>query len=315
MKLQTMRLIEQPGKLLDRPWLQFLQLVHVDTISCSAYIPAADKTEGRFRIAKVARMLTYIISVWECRNFWLSLVVNDLHLRYRRSVLGVGWSLAHPLATTLVLGSVFHVIFDRPIREYMPCLLCGLGCWAYLTGVITQGCQTYINAEPYIRQHTLPLAVYPLRTTLGVMINFLIALVLVVILSMGLRGWAKTPDMGALILALPVLLAFGWSMGVLAGFVNVVFRDTQHILDVVFQIMFYLTPIIYPIEVLAKTPVGSIVAFNPLTPFIDLIRDPVINGCPASPATWSSAVVITLILGVLASLSLSQQQRRVILYL
>jgi len=260
-------------------------------------------------------MLAYVVDIWKCRNFWLSLVVNDLRLRYRRSVLGVGWSLLHPLATSLVLGSVFHVIFHRPIREYLPYLLCGLGCWSYLTGVITQGCQTYIQAEPYIRQHPLPLAVYPLRTTLGVLIHFLIALVLVFGLSMGLRGWDKAPDFGALILALPILLAFGWAVGSLAGFVNVAFRDTQHILDVVFQILFYLTPIIYPVDVLAPTPVGCVVAYNPLVPFIDLIRDPVINGCPASLATWSAATLITLTVGTVAALSLSLQQRRVILYL
>lgn len=260
-------------------------------------------------------MLAYIGTVWECRNFWLSLVVNDLHLRYRRSVLGVGWSLAHPLATTLVLGSVFHVIFDRPIREYLPCLLCGLGCWSYLTGVITQGCQCYIQAEPYIRQHTLPLAVYPLRTTLVVLIHFLIALLLVVALSMGLRGVSKAPDLGSLALALPILLAFGWSVATLAGFANVAFRDTQHIMDVVFQIMFYMTPIIYPEEILARTPVGRIAAFNPMTPFIDLIRDPILNGYPASHATWFSALLITVALGIVASLSLRWQQRRVIFYL
>ena len=265
--------------------------------------------------AEVARMFAYIGSVWDCRNFWLSLVVNDLHLRYRRSFLGVGWSLAHPLAQTLVLGSVFHVIFNYDIREYLPCLLCGLGCWAYLTGVISQGCQSYIHAEPYIRQHTLPLAVYPLRMTLVALIHFLIALVLVVALSMGLGRWDKAPNMGALILAMPILLAFGWSASILAGFVNVAFRDTQHILDVVFQILFYMTPIIYPVEILAKTRVGRLASFNPMTPFIDLIRDPVVNGYPASGTTWLLAISITFVLGILGCLSLRYQQRRVILYL
>ncbi len=105
-------------------------------------------------------MLDYAVSVWKCRNFWLSLVANDLHLRYRRSVLGIGWSLLHPLATSLVLGFMFHEIFHRPVREYLPYLLCGLACWTYLTGAASSGCQTYIQAEPYIRQHPLPLAVY-----------------------------------------------------------------------------------------------------------------------------------------------------------
>jgi ABC-type polysaccharide/polyol phosphate export permease len=210
---------------------------------------------------------------------------------------------------------VFHEIFHRPIREYLPYLLCGLGCWSYLTGVATQGCQTYIQAEPYIRQHPLPLAVYPLRTTLGVMIHFLIALGLVIALSLGLRGPAHAPDLLSLVLALPFLLAFGWALSILTGFVNVAFRDTQHILDVVFQILFYLTPIIYPSDFLAGTRVGWLMAYNPFAPFLDLIREPLIEGRPATPASWVAAAGITLSLGLISAVSLSFQQRRVVLYL
>jgi lipopolysaccharide transport system permease protein len=260
-------------------------------------------------------MLEYAASIWKCRNFWLSLVVNDLHLRYRRSVLGIGWSLLHPLATSLVLGAVFHEIFHRPIREYLPYLLCGLGIWSYLTGVATQGCQTYIQAEPYIRQHPLPLAVYPLRTTLGVMIHFLISMILVTGLSVGLRGWSKTPDVLSLLLALPIMLAFGWSVSILTGFINVAFRDTQHILDVVFQIMFYLTPIIYPSEVLALTRIGYLLKYNPLVPFLDLIREPLFNAVAPSAAVWISSILITLSVGLCALVTLEYQQRRVVLYL
>jgi lipopolysaccharide transport system permease protein len=260
-------------------------------------------------------MLEYAASIWKCRNFWLSLVVNDLHLRYRRSVLGIGWSLLHPLATSLVLGAVFHGIFHREIRDYLPYLLCGLGIWSFLTGVATQGCQTYIQAEPYIRQHPLPLAVYPLRTTLGVMIHFLISMILVTGLSIGLRGWARTPDVLCLLLALPILFTFGWGVCILAGFINVAFRDTQHILEVVFQILFYLTPIIYPAEVLAPTKVGYVLQYNPLVPFVDLIREPLFNAVAPSPAAWMSSILITLLVVLGALVTLEYQQRRVILYL
>lgn len=260
-------------------------------------------------------MLEYAASIWRCRNFWLSLVGNDLQMRYRRSALGVGWSLLHPLATTLVLGAVFHGIFQRPIREYLPYLLCGLGCWAYLTGVISQGCQSYIQAEPYIRQHPLPMAIYPLRITLGLLIHHLIALAVVVVLSVSLRGWDKFPDLLSLALALPILFLFGWAAGILAGFVNVIFRDTQHALDIGFQVLFYLTPVIYPADFLKSTRAGHLAAFNPLAPFVDLIRDPIIHGHPADQATWYAASLITLTAVGIAILSLNVQQKRVVLYL
>jgi ABC-type polysaccharide/polyol phosphate export permease len=260
-------------------------------------------------------MRAYFASIWECRNFWFSLVVNDLQLRYRRSALGVGWSLLYPLASAIVLGAVFHVIFHQPVREYLPFLLCGLAAWSFVTGVATEGCSSYISAENDIRQHPLPIAVYPLRTTLGTMIHFLIALVLVVILKLGLQGLSKPPEMFSLTLGILLLFVFGWVVAILTGFLNVAFRDTQHILGIVFQIWFYVTPIIYPASSISSTSIGWVLAINPLTPFVDLIREPMLEGRPASLACYGAAVLITLVVGAAAVLTLGAQQRRVIFYL
>src|SRR6516162_9062772 len=128
-------------------------------------------------------MRTYIADVWNCRFFWLSLVKMDLQLRYRRSMLGIGWSLLHPVASTIVLCIAFHEIFHISIREYVPLLMAGLAWWGFVSGVTIRGCQCFVEAESYIRQHPLPMAVYPLRTVLGAMIHFLIALTVVMILT------------------------------------------------------------------------------------------------------------------------------------
>src|SRR2546427_6066829 len=126
-------------------------------------------------------MLKYLADIWRCRYFWLSLVKNDLQLRYRRSVLGIGWSLLQPLATAVVTCAVFHAIFHLEVQEHGLFILAGLACWSFVTSCTIQGCQSYVQAESYIRQHPMPLAIYPLRTTLGTMINFLISLSLVVV--------------------------------------------------------------------------------------------------------------------------------------
>jgi ABC-type polysaccharide/polyol phosphate export permease len=74
-------------------------------------------------------METYIREVWRSRFFWLSLVKMDLQLRYRRSMLGIGWSLLHPLASTLVLCFAFHEFLNQDIRSYAPFLMVGLTWW------------------------------------------------------------------------------------------------------------------------------------------------------------------------------------------
>ena len=260
-------------------------------------------------------MRDYFTSIWQCRYFWLSLVVNDLRLRYRRSVLGIGWSLLHPLTTALVMGAVFCEIFKVPIREFLPLVLSGLAFWAYITGSVLQGCHSYIQAEPYIRQHPLPLVIYPLRTTLGAMIHFLIALLLVFCLSKALIG---APALSGVVWLLPgigLLFVFGWAMATIAGFVNIVFRDTQHILEVVFQILFYLTPIFYQERLLAETRIGWVLKFNPLASFLHLIREPLLSGRMPAAATFAVAAAVTGLACIAAVASLGYQQRRVIFYL
>ncbi len=260
-------------------------------------------------------MLAYLDSIWRCRQFWLSLVINDLQLRYRRSILGIGWSLLHPLAMACITAVVFCEIFKIPIREMLPFMLSGLACWSYITGSIFQGCQSYVQAESYIRQHPLPLAVYPLRTTLGVLIHFVIALMLVFFLTCIFRQTINVTALAMLIPGLGVLFLFGWAVAILAGYIHTVFRDTQHILELVFQVIFYLTPLVYPMRVLSNTRIGWLLAYNPLIGLLNLVRHPLIESRPPSMTSVLVASGMTLVLGMIAMASLRYQQRRIILYL
>src|SRR5215210_3734707 len=106
-------------------------------------------------------MLTYLAAVWKCRFFWFSLVKMDLRARYRGSVLGIGWSLLHPIAMTTILCLVFSKIFNADINYYAPFLMAGLTCWNYITGASLLGSQCFFQGECYIRQHPAPLAIYP----------------------------------------------------------------------------------------------------------------------------------------------------------
>ena len=104
--------------------------------------------------------------------------------------------------------------------------------------------------------------------------------------------------------------------GRLVGFVNVAFRDTQHILEIGFQILFYLTPVMYPAHVLSSSRrVGWVLSCNPLVPFLDLIRKPVLEGHAPPLSCYVTAIAVTAVLGVVAALTLGWQQRRVVHYL
>jgi ABC-type polysaccharide/polyol phosphate export permease len=260
-------------------------------------------------------MGAYLASIWDCRYFWLSLVKMDLRNRYRGSVLGIGWSLLHPIATTLVICAVYYKIVKADVREFVPFLMAGLACWTYLVGVTLQGCQCFIQAESYIRQHSLPLAVYPLRTALGASVHLLLALVVVVLLSWGLRGLDNALALLSLAPAVLLLTLFGWSVGVLAGFVNTIFRDTHHLLEIGFQLLFYLSAVIYPKELLYENNAGWLVDYNPMVAFMNLIREPVLAG--RLPSAWDLGFAgsVVLVGTLLAGFVLHRWQKHLIHYL
>jgi ABC-type polysaccharide/polyol phosphate export permease len=260
-------------------------------------------------------MTEYLNSIWRCRFFWLSLVRMDLRTRYRRSVLGMGWSLLHPIAMTAILCTMFHKILGVDILEYGPFLLAGLACWNYILSVTLQGCQCLFQGESYIRQYPAPLAIYPLRTTLGCAIHFLLALGVVVVLSWYLHGFGNLPALLTLVPAVLLLFVFGWSLAVLAGFANVYFQDTQHLAEVGFQLLFYATPIIYTEQVLREHSMAWLLQCNPLVAFMQLIREPILQGRPPSPATFAAAVTIVFVAAASAVGMLVRQQRRIIFYL
>jgi len=260
-------------------------------------------------------MVDYFRDIWRCRFFWMSLVRMDLRTRYRRSVLGMGWSLLQPIAMTVILCTVFHQVFDIQRVDYAPYVLAGLVCWNYILGVTVQGCGSIFQGESYIRQYPAPLAIYPLRTVLGAAIHFLIALSVVVVLSWYIHGFGNLAALPSLIPTLILLLILGWSLAVLASLTTVYFQDTQHLAEVGFQLLFYATPIIYVEDMLTERRMAWLVRFNPLVTLLRLIREPILNARVPDITTFASAVAIVCIAATAAIFMLYRLQRQIIFYL
>jgi ABC-type polysaccharide/polyol phosphate export permease len=258
----------------------------------------------------------YFSAIWQCRYFWLSLVKMDLRTRYRRSLLGMGWSLLNPIAMTAIFCLVFvHVLGGSDIRFFAPYLLAGLSCWQFITGSMQQGCQSFYRGESYIRQYPAPLAIYPLRIALGCMIHFLIALVVVLALAWVMRGFNNVGYLWTLIPSLTLLFILGWSLAVIAGLATVHFHDTQHLLEIALQILFYATPVMYQAEMLRGRGLGFLVRFNPILPFLDLIRVPILEGRLPSMHTLGLATIVTIASTLAASLLLNRLGKRLIFHL
>jgi lipopolysaccharide transport system permease protein len=257
-------------------------------------------------------MTAYIHSIWSARFFLLSLVKYDLNTRYRRSILGIGWSLLQPIGMTIVLCTVFHRLFGLDITEFGPFLLAGLAFWGFFTNATTAGCQCYFQAEAYMRQYPAPPAIYPLRATLSSMFHLFMALGIVLIATWVLKGFQNLTVLATLFPTLLLLLIFGWSVATLAALANTHFSDSQHLIELGLQALFYMTPIIYPPEMLKSKGLGWLVSMNPISSILELIRQPVLYGeLPSAGAVQISIVLVGTLFGV-ASLALFKLQKQLV---
>jgi lipopolysaccharide transport system permease protein len=263
----------------------------------------------------------YLKGVWRLRHFWAALVRIDLRNRYRRSMIGMGWSLLHPLAMTAVLCTVFSQLWGMDIRAYGPFLMAGLTTWNFIVVVTNHGCQSFFQNESYIRQHPAPLAIYPLRVTLGAGVHLLLGMVVVLGLSWTMGGFHNLATLPALLPALALLLLLGWSLAILMGVINVLFQDTQHLIEVLLQALFYLTPIIYPPSLLRDRHLGWMIDVNPLASFMELVRravldgSPILDGCLPLWRAYAVAAGTVLVATMAAALVLSRIERRMVFYL
>jgi len=257
----------------------------------------------------------YCGRIWKYRYFWMSLVKLDLQARYRRSMLGIGWSLLHPIAMTTVLCVVFHQMFKLDLRQYAPFVLSGIATWNYLTAVTLEGCHSLLTGEKFIRSHPLPMAIYPLRTVLSVGFHFVIILALTILLAWAAHPLSNPLALLTLVPTLVLLFLFGWSMAVLFGFANIYFPDTHHLTQIAFQVLYYLTPVFYPADLMKIKLLHAIVAYNPLGNFVMLIRDPLLNARSPSMATFGLAGLTVFLTCCAAIYTLKRQERKVIFYM
>src|SRR5438128_481782 len=139
-------------------------------------------------------MIRHLTAIWKYRHFLLALVRLDLRLRYRRSVLGIGWSLLHPLAMTAVFAVVFsQLLGGNDLARYIPHLLIGMAVWNFLREAAVSGCRSLIANESYIRQSPLPYGIYTLRVVLGLAIHSSIALVVAIAATLVIQQTSLFP--------------------------------------------------------------------------------------------------------------------------
>ncbi len=254
--------------------------------------------------------------IWSLRHFWLALARHDLKDRYRRSVLGIAWSLLKPAGMTLILTLVFTNVFHVAVHEYAPFLFLGIITWQFLNESVVQGCNSFRLGSTYLRVRPLPIAIFPLRVVLSAGIHALIGLAAAVLAIWYLKGIDNPLALLSLVPTLMVLAITAWSLACISGVLHTLFSDTQQIAEISLQALFYATPVIYLPESLHPSGwLYTLVQCNPFASFLELIREPLLHGELPSAHAAAVALAFMSVASSAAWFCLRRVERRMVLWL
>jgi|SRR5579864_763424 len=228
---------------------------------------------------------------------WLRLGWQDVALRYRRSLLGPWWLTLSTGVMVVAIGLVYGDIFKVDLRLYLPYLTVSLLVWGLISASISEGCQTFIEAESLIRQISLPLLMFPLRVVWRNLIIFLHNLVIfpVIIFFFPVEiGWSTLAALAGLLLL--VLNAF--SASILLGMLSARFRDLPQIVSSLLQVAFFATPIVWNADLISSKKKILVLA-NPFYHFLEVVRAPLLGHSPLL-LNWAVVGAITICMGSVA---------------
>lgn len=197
-------------------------------------------------------MLAHLQELWQYRELTWSLVVRDLKGRYKSSVLGFVWSLLNPLGMMLVFTVVFTVMMPNQIERFPIFLLCGLLPWNYFTGGVMMSTNSIVGNAGLVKKVYFPREVLPIATVLSTLVNFLLSLVVLFVILF-ITHAQLSPWLWLLPIVILIETCFILGIAFILSALNVYYRDTIMIIDVVTLAWFFLTPVVYEIGFLPES--------------------------------------------------------------
>jgi ABC-type polysaccharide/polyol phosphate export permease len=238
---------------------------------------------------------------------WSRLAFQDIKERYRGSVLGPFWVTLTNLIMIVAMGVIYARLFNVDTATYVPYIMTGLLTWQFISAMIIEGCATFTGAHDVIQQVPMPFSVQAYRVVYR---NLIVLAHNAVIVPFGLALFRVPVGWGALAVApaLIVLSLNGLWITLLLGTISTRFRDIPPIVANVVQVLFFLTPIFWPLDSIKD--LKDWLALNPFFAWIDVVRAPLLGVAP-EPTSWPILLGCTLVGGLLSFLFFVRFRERI----
>jgi lipopolysaccharide transport system permease protein len=242
-----------------------------------------------------------IRSLLAYRELVYNLAVRDLRLKYKRSTIGIAWSLLNPVLMMIIYTVVFsHLlkVVDTHGRPYWALVLGGLLAWTFFANGVGGAPMAFVHSSNLVSRVYFPIESLPIATVMANFVNFVIslAILLVALVVAGLPlGWS--------LVLLPVILAaqlaFTIGVALLIATLTVYLRDFEHLVGVGLLALFYLSPVLYPLDPTAL-PKGTetllqYLRLNPMSWFLDSYHSVLYYGAWPSAAEFGSMLLIAAV--------------------
>jgi ABC-type polysaccharide/polyol phosphate export permease len=220
---------------------------------------------------------------------------RDVLLRYKQSVMGLGWAVLMPLASTVI----FSVIFTRVVRldvgiPYPLFAYCGLAAWNFSASALRFAVTSLTANTSLVTKVYFPREVFPFSAVLVALVDFAVSLLVLVAMMAYYGVWP-----GWTIVCFPLVVAvhvtFTVGVALLLAMGNLFFRDVKYVFEVVIQVWMFATSVVYPVASIGGQA-GAILAWNPMTPIIDAYRQVLLLGGLPDVGPFAAAALASVVL-------------------
>ncbi len=222
---------------------------------------------------KMTPVISQIRAIWENRGLLSLLVRRDLTVRYKRSIIGIWWSLLNPLFTTAVMYYVFNTVFKSRLpggAPFLPYLLSGVLLMAFFNQGLTMGADSVATGAGVLTKVYVRPEIFAASSAISSAINFIIGMIpmTAVLLIAGEHPGFKSPLILVVIICM-TLFVTGLALLLSIAYIN--FDDSRSLITIFLMALQYMTPVFYPISVLGPHT-KSVILLNPLTSYLDVFR-------------------------------------------
>jgi len=251
------------------------------------------------RITNVQDMSHVQQLLWARPVFW-NLFTKAVKARYRRTMLGIFWSLLIPTLNFTVCSCVFTLVFKVGMENYPVHLVAGLLPFGFFRNTVSMAADTLVSGARFYKKQFLPKMIFPIVGLCGNLVDFLLAYTVLLTVGNFFLGFKLAPVQLFIPVSLVFIVAFTLGCALIMSIAGTYFADLQHIFNVFVQAVFYGTPVLYSMEMVPEK-LQPFLKLNPLYYFITNFTLPLyFHQMPDATQILISAILAfgTLTLGI-----------------